>query len=424
MNLRVKRVGAVRGALRPPSDKSMTHRAYMLSAIAEGKSLIEQPLMGEDCEATLRCLRLMGVQAEWISDHRLAVEPPASWIQPDRELYCGNSGTTMRLLSGLIASRPLEAVLTGDDSLSRRPMGRIAEPLTLMGATVRGERPPLHIIGAQLEGIEYLSPVASAQVKSCVLLAGLRAEGETWVKEPSLSRDHTERMLSALGVEVMGEGTLVGVRGGSRVSSFVFEVPADISSAAFFMVAAAIVPNSDVELLDVTVNPTRTGILDVFEQTGTPVTTSNFRHSLGEPLANIYVRSASSLRPFSISGDTIPRLIDEIPILAVLATQCDGESVIKDAQELRVKESDRIELVVRGLRDMGADIEATEDGMAIRGPSRLHGARIDAKSDHRIAMSFAIAALIAEGETEIVGAEAIKTSFPDFEKELWRLSVV
>lgn len=424
MNLKVARIAALRGSLRPPSDKSLTHRAFMFGAIAQGKSVIEKPLQGEDCMATLECLRLMGLKDEWLSDDMIQLEPSVEWRQPNSDLYCGNSGTTMRLLSGLVASRPLDVVLSGDASLSRRPMRRIAEPLSMMGATVEGDTPPLHVKGTQLSGIEYMSPVASAQIKSCVLLAGLRAEGETWVNEPSLSRDHTERMLRALGVDVLGEGTLVGVREGAKLSSFVFEVPADISSAAFFMVAAAIVPGSDLELLDVTVNPTRTGILDVFDQAGVPTTIGNKRHSLGEPLADIHVRTADTLQPFTIGGSDIPRLIDEIPVLAVLATQCDGESVFRDAQELRVKESDRIELVVNGLRSMGADIEATADGMVIRGPSRLKGTAIDANGDHRIAMSFAVAGLIAGGETLIAGAESIQTSFPSFEQELWRLSVV
>lgn len=424
MTLKVKRVAAIRGTVRPPSDKSMTHRAYMLAALADGKSVVEKPLQGEDCEATLNCLRLMGLQDEWLADDTIEIEPPQEWRQPDRDLYCGNSGTTMRLLAGLIASRPLDVILSGDASLSRRPMRRIAEPLKLMGATVEGDHPPLHVRGGQLTGIEYVSPVASAQVKSCVLLAGLRAEGETLVQEPTQSRDHTERMLRALGVEVMGEGTLVGVRGGAKIKPFVFDVPADISSAAFFMVAAALLPNSEVELLDVTTNPTRTGILDVFEQAGVPVAVGNRRHSLGEPLADLNVRSAPGLRPFEISGPLVPRLIDEIPVLAVLATQCDGQSLVKDAQELRVKESDRIETVVGGLRAMGAEIEATPDGMAIRGPSRLRGTEIDAQGDHRIAMAFAIAGLVADGETVIHGAESIRTSFPDFERELWRLCVV
>jgi 3-phosphoshikimate 1-carboxyvinyltransferase len=411
--------------MRPPSDKSLTHRAYMLAAAAKGKSVVRNALRGEDCESTLRCLIQMGLSVSDAAENEQVLEPACEWRQPDSELYCGNSGTTMRLLSGLVAGRPLDVTMTGDPSLSRRPMRRIAEPLRLMGATVEGDTPPLRIVGRRsLRGIRYQSPVASAQVKSCALLAGLSAEGETWVSEPSLSRDHTERMLRALGVPVQEGGGAVGVRGGSDFDGFMFDVPGDISSAAFFMVAAALLPEARLRLHDVDVNPTRTGILDVFKQCRVPLTVSEPRDEMGEPVACIEVGGGGLLGPFEIGGATVPRLIDEIPVLALLATQCDGISRIRDAGELRVKESDRIELIADGLRAMGAEVETYPDGMSIAGPVRLRGAEIEAKGDHRIAMAFAVAGLIADGETVVDGAEAIATSFPSFESELWRLCVV
>ncbi len=327
----------------------------------------------------------------------------------------------------------------------------------MMGATVEGDTPPLRIKGGALNGIEYPSPVASAQVKSCTLLAGLGAIGETWVTEPELSRDHTERMLNALGVkvrrgivtesfgsqsfdeeidfdsphdldsiaeELTPVGWRCGVVGGSVPSGFEFQVPADISSAAFFMVATAMLPTSRLEIKDLSVNPSRTGILDVFLQAGIPCIPDEERFELGEPVADLVVACPfEKRRAFEISGSLVPRLIDEIPVLAVLATQCEGETIIREARELRVKESDRIELVAQGLRDMGAIVETFDDGMMIKGPVKLKGALINANHDHRIAMAFAVAGLVAEGETQIEGAEAIATSFPDFESELSRLII-
>jgi 3-phosphoshikimate 1-carboxyvinyltransferase len=426
MRLATGRVATLQGVLRPPSDKSITHRAYMLAAAAEEPSIVRNPLLSEDCSATLDSLCMMGLEVEWPSDHEVRLVPAHAWRTPDDVLDCGNSGTTMRLLSGLIASRPIQATLVGDESLSRRPMKRIIDPLAKMGAQIEGEAAPLIIQGSsELKGIDYESPVASAQVKSCVLFAGLRAQGETFVREPSLSRDHTERMLEALGVEMLrGEGSSVGVRGGSKVASFELDVPGDISSAAFFMVAAALVPDSQLELLDVGVNPTRSGIFEVFEQCGIKVLLENERVELGEPLADLGIRYTEVLQPFHIEGSLVPRLIDEIPILAVLATQCDGTSIIRDASELRVKESDRIELIAEGLRAMGAEVETFMDGLNVSGPVRLRGAEIDSDGDHRIAMAFAIAGLIAEGQTEILQPETVRTSFPAFEQELWRLCVV
>lgn len=394
----------------------------MLGAIAAGESIVNRPLTGEDAVCTIRCLEAMGAQFEWHTMDRVRICPLDPWVSPTENLDCGNSGTTMRLLAGLIASRPMEATLIGDESLSKRPMKRIAEPLQLMGAAVEGETPPLHIVGGQLKGIAYASPVASAQIKSAILLAGLRAEGETWVREPSPSRDHTERMLTALGVPVMRSELGVGVRA-AVPAPFQFTVPGDISSAAFFMVAAAAIPNSEITLTDVSVNPTRTGILEVLRTCGVTIAIQGGREVLGEPIADVVVSSADVLQPFDIRGELVPRLIDEIPVLAVLATQCDGVSTIRDARELRVKESDRIEAIAKGLRAMGAEVETFEDGLNVAGPCRLRGTTIDADGDHRIAMAFAIAGLMADGETVIEGSEAIPTSYPAFEKHFWGVTV-
>jgi len=427
LRLTIQPVKALRGEIRPPSEKSLTHRAYMFGAAATGESVVHNPLRGEDCESTRRCLEQMGLRYEWLSDTSIRLMPSLEWTQPSDVLDCGNSGTTMRLMSGFVASRDLDVTMVGDASLSKRPMKRIAEPLRLMGATVEGDTPPLHIVGSSsLKGIDYVSPVASAQIKSCTLLAGLRASGETWVSEPFKSRDHTERMLTALGVEVMEDGeTRVGVRGGSSFGGFEFDVPADISSSAFLMVAAAILPTSRIVIRDLSVNPSRTGILDVFLEAGISAIVDEERLSLGEPVADLVVACPfEKKRAFEISGALVPRLIDEIPVLAVLATQCEGTTVIKDAKELRVKESDRIELVADGLRRMGAEVETFEDGMAIQGPVKLQGTSIEAHHDHRIAMAFAVAGLAAEGETTIDGAESIATSFPGFEDELKRLAVL
>lgn len=371
--------------------------------------------------ATLDCLAHLGI---WNDVEEGCVQiDPSEWLSPRDALDCGNSGTTMRLLSGLIASRPISATMIGDESLTRRPMRRVVEPLRQMGARINGDFPPLVIEGGRLHGIDYYSPIASAQVKSCLLLAGLEADGTTSVEEPHLSRDHTERMLSAAGVELERNGNTVSVRGGQIPTGFEFAVPADISSAAFWMVAAAIVPASSIILRDVGVNPTRAGILSVFGQSGLRCAILGERLELGEPVSDLLVEYSGIGMPFEISGGIVPRLIDEIPVLALLATQLDGTSVIRDAAELRVKESDRIAAIANGLRAMGARVEDFEDGLAVHGPTKLKGARIEAGMDHRIAMTFAIAGLIAEGETEIGGSESIRTSYPTFEQDLYRLCV-
>ena len=425
--LRIQATGSVRGRVDAPSDKSLTHRAYMLGAIASEESRVHRPLRGEDCESTLRCLNQLGLRHEWASPTEIRLIPAREWEYPKSDLDCGNSGTTLRLLSGLIASRPLDVKMIGDASLSKRPMRRIAEPLRAMGATVIGDTPPLRVTGTELTGIEYVSPVASAQVKSCTLLAGLRARGKTTVVEPSLSRDHTERMLRAMGAEVVSEVLpdgrhLASVMGGhGDLTGFEFTVPGDISSAAFWIALAA-AKEGDIWIRGLGVNPTRTGVLDVIRAVGATVELENERDELGEPVADLHIIGNPHRASFVIGGSLVPRLIDEIPVLAVLATQCDGETVIRDARELRVKESDRIEVMVRGLREMGACVEATDDGMIITGPTELRATSIAAHGDHRIAMAFAVAGLLAVGETVITGAESILTSYPNFSADMATLT--
>lgn len=422
MVMRVRRFAGVQGQVRPPSDKSLTHRAYMLAALSEGPSTVRRPLESEDAHATRAILTQLGTRFEQVSPQEVIVHPSSEWLQPGTPLDCGNSGTTMRLMSGLLASRPLDVTLIGDASLSRRPMRRVAEPLRLMGAHIDGDTAPLRIRGGNLHGIDYTTPVASAQIKSAILLAGLRAEGVTRVTEPAQSRDHTERMLTAMGADLIRDGLTTTVRPAGPLRAFEFEVPADISSAAFLMVAAALAPGSHLELMDVSVNPTRTGILTILRDAGVlTVALDRPREVLGEPVADILIQGQDLIRPFTIEGDLVPTLIDEIPVLTVLATQAEGVSHIRDAAELRVKESDRIEQMAAGLRAMGAQIETHPDGMTISGPTPLRGVTIDAAGDHRLAMAFAVAGLVAEGETVIEGAESVATSYPEFQQDLWRI---
>ena len=344
---------------------------------------------------------------------------------PKQILDVGNSGTTTRLMSGILSAQPFKSILNGDESIQKRPMGRIIKPLTLMGASIRSERNndccPLHIEGKPLTSIDYTSPVASAQVKSAILLAGLYAEGTTSVTEPYISRNHTELMLEEFGVPVTVKGTTASVSTALELHGQKILVPGDISSAAYFIVAGLLVPNSCIRIKNVGINPTRAGILDVCMAMGANITLENIKSSTGEPVADLVVET-SSLRGTTISGEIIPRLIDEIPIIAVMACFAEGETVIKDAQELKVKESNRIDVMVKNLSAMGADIIATEDGMIIHGGKPLHGTTIDSKLDHRIAMSFAIASLLADGTTTITGAECVNISYPNFYEHLKRLS--
>jgi 3-phosphoshikimate 1-carboxyvinyltransferase len=405
------------GDITVPGDKSISHRALLFGALAEGETTITGFLESEDTEATAGCLRAMGVQVEMGETVRVQGVGLHGLRPPAEILWTGNSGTTTRLLMGILAGQPFAATLQGDASLAKRPMDRVAIPLRLMGAEVagQGERctPPISVHGGHLRGIAYASPVASAQVKSAILLAGLYAEGETAVTEPQKSRDHTERMLRGFGVPVEEDGLNVRVRGGGRMTGRGIAVPGDISSAAFFLVAGAIMPGARVTVRGVGINPTRAGLLDVLRAMGARLTLSNERLEGGEPVADL-TTEYGPLTGTPITGALIPRLIDELPVLAVAAAVAEGTTVIADAKELRVKESDRIATVSRFLRDMGAEVEEREDGMVIHGGHALHGAEVESHGDHRVAMSAAVAALAAGVENRIHGAESIATSFPSF----------
>lgn len=415
----------LQGAITPPGDKSLSHRAVMFSGIADGTTEISGFLTGEDTMHTARAMQLLGVLIEGIGGERLVVQGRGvdGLVEPSGVLDMGNSGTGMRLLAGLLAGQRFFSVLTGDRYLVKRPMGRITEPLSRMGATIDGRAngtlAPLSIRGgAAVRGIAYTSPVASAQVKSAILLCGLYADGTTSVIEPHKSRDHTERMLRSFGVDVREDGLAVSIRGGQRLrASGSVTVPSDISSAAFFMVAAALVPGSDVVIRNVGVNPTRTGIIDILRMMGADIALERERTQAGEPVADIRVRHRR-LRGATIGGEVVPRAIDEIPILAVAACYAQGTTIIKDAAELRVKESDRIATMAAELRKMGAKVTELPDGMEITGQESLTGALCESHGDHRIAMSLAVAGLAAHGATTVRGAEWIETSFPGFERLL------
>lgn len=428
-SFRVTRRDHLRGVIRPPGDKSVSHRAAILCALASGRSEITNFLPSQDCLATVRCMCQLGadlrVRRGVGSDWELLVEGNPELREPDDVLDCGNSGTTMRLLSGVLASRPFFSALTGDASLRSRPMARVVHPLRQMGAIIDGRDggrlAPLFIRGATLVPIDYISPVASAQVKSAILLAGLRTDGRTSVTEPIQSRDHTERMLPAMGASIEVGGLRVSVDGPSTLSGVRFEVPGDFSSAAFFLVAALLAPDSEVILESVGVNPTRVGLLNVLKRMGAKIDVVSERMEAGEPVADI-IASSSLLSGTVVAADEIPSLVDEIPILAVAASVANGDTWIQGAGELRVKETDRLAAVCSQLRLMGAQIEETTDGLKVYGPSRLCGTHLTSFGDHRMAMSLAIAGLIADGETVIGDFECVATSFPDFEKHLRRLS--
>jgi 3-phosphoshikimate 1-carboxyvinyltransferase len=420
---------ALRGTIRVPGDKSISHRALMFGAIARGETRIAGLLLGEDPRSTASCFRAMGVEISELNDQAVSVRGlgVGNLQEPADILNAGNSGTTIRLMLGLLAGHPGHFfAVTGDASLRSRPMSRVIEPLQQMGAQIWGRRAnslaPLAISGQELQPIHYRSPIASAQVKSCILLAGLLAEGETTVSEPALSRDHSERMLRAFGAEVTvdPETHSATVVGRPHLVGQKITVPGDISSAAFWLVAASILPGSELLLENVGVNPSRTGILEVLQQMGADIVWKNQHIVAGEPVADLLVRSCQ-LTGCSIGGDLIPRLIDEIPILAVAAASARGTTAIRDAAELRVKESDRLTAIAAQLSQMGAQIRELPDGLEITGGATLRGAEVESYADHRIAMSLAIAALTAGGTVTIGGAEAAAISYPDFFATLQQL---
>jgi 3-phosphoshikimate 1-carboxyvinyltransferase len=418
--------GPLQGHLRVPGDKSISHRALLLGAIAEGTTRVENFLPATDCLATLRAVRTLGVEVEQHRPTTLTIHGQGlhSLLEPDDVLDCRRSGTTMRLLAGLLAGQPFLSVLTGCPQLRRRPMGRIVKPLRHMGAIVlgrdSGSRPPLAIQGGRLKGLDYMLPVASAQVKSAILLAGLYADDPTTLCEPGPARDHTERMLVAMGGKLQIADHRLQIEPESRLQGVDVTIPGDFSSAAFLIVAATLVPDSEITVEDLGVNPTRTGLLDVLHGMGADVTRQKERTVSGEPVANLTVRT-SELHGTTVGGDLVVRAIDEFPILAVAATQARGETVVRDAAELRVKETDRIATTVRELRRLGADVDPRSDGFVIHGPTPLRGATVDSHGDHRLAMALVVAGLIASDETLVHNADCIADSFPGFKAALAHL---
>jgi 3-phosphoshikimate 1-carboxyvinyltransferase len=413
--------------IRVPGDKSVSHRAVMLGSIAQGWTEIEGFLPGADCLSTIRCFRQMGVPIEQVSETTVRIHGRGmeGLREPAELLDVGNSGTTLRLMLGILAASPFFAAVTGDESIRRRPMGRVVQPLRRMGAQIDGREggrfAPLAVRGGRLKGITFESPVSSAQVKSSLLLAGLFADGMTIVREPALSRDHTERMLPAFGAKVDIREREVAVKGGQSLEGTHVKVPGDISSAAFLWAAALMVPGSRVIVEQVGLNPTRTGILDVLRRMGAEVEGGVTDHWLNEPVGTVAVSCGHELRGTEIGGDLIPRLIDELPVLAVVATQARGTTVIRDARELRVKETDRIAATVSELRKLGANIEATEDGMIIEGPTSLRGGVVSGHGDHRLAMALAVAGLASCQDVRVEGDEAIHVSFPGFSEIIQKM---
>ena len=424
--MKLTRVNSFKGEITVPGDKSISHRSIMLGSLAKGDTEVYGFLQGADCLSSIDCFSKMGVDIENKGDIVIIHGRGLRGLQaPTDILDVGNSGTTTRLMSGILAAQQFASRVNGDASIQKRPMKRIMTPLSMMGADIVSELgndcAPLIINGKALKGIHYDSPVASAQVKSAILFAGLYADGETSVTEPAVSRNHTELMFEEFGVDIRCEDKTVTVKPATELYAKKVVVPGDISSAAYFMVAGAITPNSQITIKNVGINPTRDGIVKVFEMMGADMKVEKTSGDVGEPTADITV-STSNLKGCVVGGDIIPTLIDEIPAIAILACFADGETIIKDAQELKVKESNRIDVMVNNLKAMGADIEATDDGMIIRGGKPLYGAVIDSKLDHRIAMSFAVAAMNAEGETEILGSECVDISYPKFYEDMKMLS--
>lgn len=417
-SITIQPAASVRGEIIVPGDKSISHRSIMLGAIANGVTTVRGFLRGEDNMSTMHAFRAMGVE---INDDGETVRITGRGLhglkEPGNVLDCGNSGTTIRLITGLLSGQSFFSVVTGDQYLRKRPMKRVVEPLTRMGARIAGRGggtlAPLAISGAPLQGIEYQSPVSSAQIKSSIMLAGLYASGETTVTEPSLSRDHSERMFQLFGASLVKNASGVTVRGGVELTAREVSVPGDISSAAFFIVAALITPGSELLITNVGVNPSRTGVIDILQAMGGDIQLLDPREVSGEPVADILVRY-SSLKGIAISGTVVPRAIDEFPAICVAAARAEGVTTIRDAMELRVKETDRITAMADNLRKLGITVTETEDGMDISGSERLLGGTVDSSGDHRIAMSMSVAALVASGPITVTDISCISTSFPTF----------
>lgn len=425
--IEINRAKRFKGEFSPTPDKSISHRAVIFSSLSKGKSVIKNFLRAEDPFSTVNAFRALGVRVDDNGSDLIVSGNGIHGLQePNDVIDCGNSGTTIRMLSGVLAGNPFFSVLTGDKSLRGRPMARVITPLKQMGAeiTARAENkyPPVAITGKKLRAVHYDMPFASAQVKSAILLAGLYAEGITEISEPAKSRDHTERMLPAFGAEISVEGLRVRLKGGSGLRGAEVCVPGDFSSAAFFIVGALLIENSDITIKGVGINPTRTGLLEALREMGAEIELYNSRILSGEPVADIRCRGGKELKGITITGERIPALIDEFPILCVAATQAEGTTVIRGARELRVKESDRIKSMAAELRKMGAELEEFEDGLSIQGKSKLKGAVTESYGDHRIAMAMAIAGLTADGPTTITGVSSVNISFPGFFEIIGRLT--
>ena len=417
----IQKIKKAVGQIKVPGDKSISHRAVMLGSLANGVTEIRGFLKGADCLSTIDCFRKMGIDID-INGENVTVHGNGlrGLKKPDEMLYTGNSGTTTRLLCGILAGQNFDTSITGDASIQKRPMGRVVKPLSMMGAKIENEYCPLYITGTKLHGIDYKMPVASAQVKTAIILAGLYADGETVIHEIEKSRDHTELMLSAMGADLTVDNLDITVKPTNDLTAVNVDVPGDISSAAFFLVLGAIMPNSQITVINVGINPTRTGIIDVLKDMGADITLENVHTSAGETVADITVRS-SSLKGTTVGGDIIPRLIDELPIIAVAAVFADGQTVIKDAQELKVKETNRIRAVVDEFNKCGIDITETDDGMIINGGKSIHGADFKTYGDHRMAMSLTVLAQLADGESTLDDSDCACVSYPTFFDDFYKL---
>lgn len=417
----IQKIKKAVGQIKVPGDKSISHRAVMLGSLANGVTEISGFLKGADCLSTIDCFRKMGIDID-INGENVTVHGNGlrGLKKPDEMLYTGNSGTTTRLLCGILAGQNFDTSITGDASIQKRPMGRVVQPLSMMGAKIENEYCPLYITGTKLHGIDYKMPVASAQVKTAIILAGLYADGETVIHEIEKSRDHTELMLSAMGADLTVDNLDITVKPTNDLTAVNVDVPGDISSAAFFLVLGAIMPNSQITVTNVGINPTRTGIINVLKDMGADITLENVHTSAGETVANITVRS-SSLKGTTVGGDIIPRLIDELPIIAVAAVFADGQTVIKDAQELKVKETNRIRAVVDEFNKCGIDITETDDGMIINGGKSIHGADFKTYGDHRMAMSLTVLAQLADSESTLDDSDCACVSYPTFFDDFYKL---